>query len=135
MTSESPTPSQGSPVAQWRAKFDALPKDIREYLLIFTILMAMLGLTVLAAYINLGAKGNLTAALTIAIVKATLVVLYFMHVKEASRVTWVFASAAFLWLAIMIGMTMSDYATRGDTPGRAEAIPAVDASHLPQSNR
>jgi len=122
--SQSPT-SAPSRTSELRAKFDSLPKDVRTYLVIFGILMALLVVTVAVAYIpHLPSTVNVAVALTIAIIKATLVVLYFMHVKEATHVTWVFAGSAFLWLAIMIALTMADYATRNDTPGQ---IP--DVSH------
>jgi K+ transporter len=44
--------------------------------------------------------------------KAVLVILFFMHVKDASRVTWVFCGCSFLWLAIMLALTFGDYLTR-----------------------
>jgi len=56
---------------------------------------------------------NVVVALTIAVIKATLVVLYFMHVRWSSRLTWVFVCAGFFWLAIMVALTLSDYLTRG----------------------
>ena len=56
---------------------------------------------------------NVVVALTIAVIKATLVVLYFMHVRWSSRLTWVFVCAGFFWLAIMVALTLSDYETRG----------------------
>jgi cytochrome c oxidase subunit 4 len=56
---------------------------------------------------------NAVVALTIAVIKATLVVLYFMHVRYSSKLTWVFVGAGFFWLAIMVALTLSDYMTRG----------------------
>jgi K+ transporter len=41
-----------------------------------------------------------------------LVILFFMHVRHSSHVTWVFAGAAFLWLGILLVLTMNDYVTR-----------------------
>jgi cytochrome c oxidase subunit 4 len=67
--------------------------------------------TVAAAYIDLG-PFNIYVALTIAIVKSTLVVMYFMHVKYNTKITWIFAGAGFLWLIIMFALTMADYVTR-----------------------
>jgi hypothetical protein len=52
----------------------------------------------------------------IAVVKAVLVILYFMHVKDGTRLTWVFSGAAFVWLAIMFGLTLNDYVTRDWQP-------------------
>ena len=85
---------------------------VRIYLVIFATLMALTGLTVWAAFFDLGAM-NAAIALTIASCKALLVVLYFMHVRYSSRLTWVFLGAGFFWLMLMIGGTLSDYLTRG----------------------
>lgn len=74
-------------------------------------LLVLFVLTVAVAYIDLGAL-NIYVAVTIAVIKATLVVLYFMHVRYHTRLTWIFASAGFLWLIILFSLTLSDYATR-----------------------
>jgi cytochrome c oxidase subunit IV len=70
---------------------------------------------VAAFVVNLG-NANILIALSIAIVKAVLVVLYFMHVKYASRLTKIFVSAAFLWLALLFALTFGDYLTRPYLP-------------------
>ena len=88
---------------------------VRTYLVIFAILMVLLVLTVAVAFVHLG-PFNIVVAMTVAIVKATLVVLFFMHVKYSSRLTQVFVVAAFLWLGIMFVFTFADYATRQWTP-------------------
>ncbi|HEX8161172.1 MAG TPA: cytochrome C oxidase subunit IV family protein [Pyrinomonadaceae bacterium] len=86
----------------------------KVYFLIFGALMALTALTVLAAQVSFGNEAIGTViALTIAVAKATLVVLYFMHVRHSPRLTWIVIASGFLWLAIMIGLTMSDYLTRG----------------------
>lgn len=82
------------------------------YYVIFGLLMILTFLTVAVARIDLGGHLNDVVALTIAIIKAVLVVLYFMHVRYSSRLTWVFVAAGFFWLAIMIVLTLSDYMTR-----------------------
>lgn len=74
-------------------------------------LLVLFILTVAAAYIDMG-PFNIFVALAIAIVKAVLVVLYFMHVRYNSPLTWLFASAGFMWLVILFALTMSDYLTR-----------------------
>jgi len=56
---------------------------------------------------------NIVAALTIAVVKMLLVILFFMHVRYSSRLTWIFVAAGFIWLLIMLDLTLSDYLTRG----------------------
>ena len=85
---------------------------LKTYFAIFGALMAGTALTVFVAFQDLGPM-NTVVALTIAAIKALLVVLYFMHVKYSSRLTWVFAAAGFLWLVLMIGLTMADFDTRG----------------------
>lgn len=84
------------------------------YYVIFGALMVLTGLTVWVANIDLGSeKLNTVVALAIAMTKAMLVVLYFMHVRYSSRLTWVVVAGGFLWLVIMIGLTLSDYLSRG----------------------
>jgi cytochrome c oxidase subunit 4 len=86
-----------------------LPK--RTYFVIFGILMLCTYLTVQIAFFDLGAL-NTVAALGIAAVKAVLVVLFFMHVKYSSRLTWAVVLGAIFWFGIMVVLTMSDYLTR-----------------------
>jgi cytochrome c oxidase subunit 4 len=82
------------------------------YFGIFGALMVFTVLTVVAANIDLGGIMNAVVALTIAVIKALLVVLFFMHVRYSSRLTWVFVGAGFFWLVIMVALTLSDYLTR-----------------------
>jgi len=82
------------------------------YYVIFIALVVLTVVTWSAAKLDLG-KMNAVVALTIAVIKATLVVLYFMHVRYSSRLTWVFVCAGFFWLAIMVALTLGDYMTRG----------------------
>ena len=91
-----------------------LPKKM--YVLVWAGLLLLLLLTWGIAEINLGPI-NVIATLTIAVVKMVLVILYFMHVRYSSRLTWVFVAAGFIWLLIMIDLTLSDYLTRGTLPG------------------
>ena len=88
----------------------------RVYLTIFLALMLGTGLTVLAAFRDFPGPLNAVVALTIAVVKATLVVLYFMHVRYSSRLIWLIISAALFWLAILFALTISDYWTRSWLP-------------------
>jgi cytochrome c oxidase subunit 4 len=84
----------------------------RTYLLTGIALLAFLGLTIGAAYINLGPL-NTAVAMTISFVKAALIVLFFMHVRYSKPLLWVFVGAGFFWLGIMLVLAMSDYMTRG----------------------
>src|SRR5688572_716706 len=81
------------------------------YLAIFATLMVLTVVTVAVAYVDLGAM-NKVVALSIASFKATLVVLYFMHVKYASRLTKMFVITGLFFLSILLGLTMVDYGSR-----------------------
>ena len=73
-------------------------------------------LTVTAAEVDLNAYFaglNIIVALTIAVFKASLVVLFFMHAKYSTRLTWIVALAGVFWLGILLALTMGDYVTRG----------------------
>ena len=83
----------------------------RIYYTIFGILMLCTYLTVQIALFDLGAL-NVVAALTIAVFKATIVVLFFMHVKYSTRLTWAVVVGAVFWLGILLTLTLSDYLTR-----------------------
>jgi cytochrome c oxidase subunit IV len=83
----------------------------RVYYLIFGILMICTALTVGIAFLDLG-PFNVVAALTIAAFKATLVVLFFMHVKYSTRLTWAVVAGSVFWLGILLALTMGDYLTR-----------------------
>ncbi len=75
-------------------------------------LLVLTAITVKAALINLG-PWNPVVALLIATIKATLVVLFFMHVKGASeKLTAVVVVAGFFFLAILLSLSMADYLTR-----------------------
>ena len=85
----------------------------KVYFVIFAALMVGTVLTVVAANIDFKSEVvNTTIALTIAVTKATLVVLYFMHVRYSSRLIWVIVAAMFFWLVIMLALTLADYGSR-----------------------
>jgi cytochrome c oxidase subunit 4 len=84
----------------------------KPYFLTFGFLVVMTLLTVLVAHYNLGPLNDIVA-LTIAVAKGTAVVLFFMHVRHSSKLTKLIVVSGFLWLAIMIFVTMSDYWSRG----------------------
>lgn len=86
--------------------------SVRTNLIVFAALMVLLVLTVAVAYLDLGPLG-LAIAMAIATVKAVLIILYFMHVRFSSPLTWVFSGAAFFWLTIMFIFTLNDYLSRG----------------------
>ena len=81
------------------------------YVAIFLALIVGTGLTVWAAFQNFG-PFNIVIALGIATMKATLVVLYFMHARYSPKRTQLVIVCAVFWLAIMLALTLSDYQTR-----------------------
>ena len=83
----------------------------KVYVGIFLSLMILTAATVAAAYVNLGAF-NIVVALAIATLKATLVVLFFMHARYSPGRTQLVIICAVFWLAIMLALTLSDYVTR-----------------------
>jgi cytochrome c oxidase subunit 4 len=86
-----------------------LPRS--TYFAVYVALVVLTGLTTAVAFFDLG-LANPVVALSIAILKATLVVLFFMHLKYGSRLTWVVAGAAVFWLLILLLLILSDYAAR-----------------------
>jgi len=85
------------------------------YFTIFGALMICTILTVVAAEIDLNqyfSGLNIIVALTIAVFKASLVVLFFMHGKYSPKRTQLVIVASVFWLMVMLFMTMSDYVTR-----------------------
>ncbi|HSS49273.1 MAG TPA: cytochrome C oxidase subunit IV family protein [Thermoanaerobaculia bacterium] len=84
----------------------------KVYFLVFGALMVLTLATWLVAQVDLG-WANDVVALGIAVTKATLVLLFFMHVRHSTRMTALTAVAGFFWLAILFGLTIADYASRG----------------------
>jgi cytochrome c oxidase subunit 4 len=90
----------------------ASSSPLKTYFTVFFALLVGTGLTVYAATLDLG-KYNAAVALTIASIKATLVALFFMHIKGASeKLTKLVVVAALFFLLLLLGLTMTDYATR-----------------------
>lgn len=87
----------------------------RVYYLVFAALIALTGLTVGISFVDLGAWHTLVGLL-IATVKAALVILFFMHVLYSTRLTWVVALSGLVWLAILLGLTLTDYLSRDWLP-------------------
>jgi cytochrome c oxidase subunit 4 len=85
---------------------------VKTYLAVYVALLVLLVATVGAAYINIE-PFNFALTMVIAVAKAVLILLIFMHVRYGERLVWVFSSAAFLWLVLLIALSLSDYFTRG----------------------
>jgi cytochrome c oxidase subunit IV len=90
------------------------PKSM--YYAVFAALIVGTALTVAVAFIDLGAMNNVLM-LGIAMTKAMLVILFFMHVRWSTRLTWVVIASGFFWLLIFFSLTMSDYLSRGWVEG------------------
>jgi cytochrome c oxidase subunit 4 len=98
----------------------------KTYFLIFGILLALTALTTGIAFLDLG-QWNTIVALTIACCKATLVVLFFMGLRWSTRLIRAVLLAALMWLAILIGLTTTDFVSRNWTP-----VPQPWESSVPQ---
>jgi cytochrome c oxidase subunit 4 len=82
------------------------------YYAIFGALMVLTAVTVAVAFVNLGSF-NFPVAIGIAITKATLVILFFMHAKYSSKLTKLFVGTAFFFLFILLTLSLTDYLSRG----------------------
>lgn len=83
----------------------------RVYVLVWVALIILTWLTTFVATVDLGVM-NPVVALVIACTKMLLVILFFMHVKYSTRLTWLIVLAAFFWFGIMITLTLNDYLAR-----------------------
>jgi cytochrome c oxidase subunit 4 len=103
----------------------------KVYFAIFASLMLGTGITVWAAFQNFG-KFNIVIALGIATVKATLVVLYFMHARYSPKRTQLVIICSVFWLAIMLALTLTDYDTRSHEtqPGEGRLVQPAPAPFL-----
>jgi cytochrome c oxidase subunit 4 len=86
--------------------------SVKTYAAVWIALLLMTGLTTGVAYIDLGAF-SVVIALTIAACKMALVALFFMHVRHSTKLTKLVVLGGLLWLAILLSLTMADFATRG----------------------
>jgi cytochrome c oxidase subunit IV len=94
----------------------------RTYVFVWASLLMLLGLTVAVSYIHLG-WFNATAAVSIAIMKALIIILYFMHARYSPKLVWIFVGAGFLWLGFLFLFTIEDYATRAYLPSPTVWLP------------
>jgi cytochrome c oxidase subunit 4 len=89
------------------------------YLRTWALLMLLLVITAAGGRIHLGA-GNAILALGIAVAKASLVLLYFMHLRFSRSPVWLAAGAALFWLGVLFALSLNDFLTRGviGVPGK-----------------
>ena len=88
---------------------------VRLYVTVYVALIALTIATTRISEIELG-EWNIVAAMTIAVVKGSLVVWFFMHLRQSSSLTKLVAAAGLFWFAILITFTLSDYTSRGWLP-------------------
>lgn len=88
------------------------------YIIVYIVLMMFLALTIVADQFALGVF-NTVIAIAIAAIKMLLIMVFFMHLRSSSHLTWIVAGAAFFWLGILFGLTLTDFLTRSwlVTPG------------------
>lgn len=109
----------------------------RVYFIVYILLLALLGVTVGLYVLHLGPVMSIVAAMIVAVIKASLVVLFFMQVYYSSKLTWVWAALGFLWLFFLGGIIV-DYVSRTfrmrdgvpfDPPYSATKKPGPGAAH------
>ncbi len=88
---------------------------VRTYIAVWAALIALTITTVAVSKLELG-EFNFVAAMTIAVIKGSLVVWFFMNVRRSSSLTRLFVGAGFFWMAILIVFVLSDYLSRGWVP-------------------
>ena len=89
----------------------------RTYAIVLAILLTLTVLTVGVSFLDLGAPvWHIVVGLAIAVLKGSLVVLFFMHALYSSRLTWIVIVVAIFWLGFFLVMTLSDYFSRGLMP-------------------
>ena len=81
------------------------------YFLVFSALIVLTLTTVRVATMDLGPINTITA-LVIAACKATLVILFFMHVRYGKKLIWLVVASGVMWLALLIGLTLADFVSR-----------------------
>jgi cytochrome c oxidase subunit 4 len=90
------------------------------YYRVFAALMVLMALTVgawwMEAFVAIPRLLGVVIAMTIAIAKTALIILFFMHVKVSSRVVQLYAAAAFVGLIFLFSIIMGDYFARGWPP-------------------
>jgi cytochrome c oxidase subunit 4 len=92
---------------------------VRTYFAVFATLLVLTGVTTAVAFVDLR-SASVAVTLAIAILKASLVVLYFMHMRHSPRLVPLAFVAALFWFLLLVVLTLSDYETRGwlGVPGK-----------------
>ena len=90
--------------------------SVKLYATVFFTLLALTIMTVAVSKLDLG-EFNFIAAMTIAVIKGTLVAAFFMDLRRATSLTMLIAAAGLFWLTILLALILSDYGSRGRLPG------------------
>jgi cytochrome c oxidase subunit IV len=85
--------------------------QLSAYYLIFVLLLGLTALTVWLGGLELGAY-HAPLGLAVATTKASLIIVFFMHVLYGSRFTWIIIGGTVLFLAVLLLFTATDYASR-----------------------
>src|ERR1700688_1125179 len=101
---------------------------VKTYLLVFVALLCLAGLTTAVAFVNLGPL-NTVIALAIAFAKMVLVLLVFMQLLYSNKLVRVVFIAGFFWLALLIGLTLTDYGSRSWIPDPAPWSSSAPPTH------
>lgn len=102
----------------------------RTYYQVFAALVGLTILTVAVSFVELG-RFHATVALAIAVLKALLVVLFFMHLWDSKPLVRLVAAAGFFWLAIMMAITFSDYLSRDWVGAPVRGLPTSSRLNQP----
>jgi cytochrome c oxidase subunit 4 len=111
--------------------------SVTTYAVIFVALLVLLFISVAVAFYP-NQSDTVRTLLTligfsIAGAKAILIILYFMHVKFSSRLTWIFALGSFFFLFIMVALTLNDYSTREPVAGTEHGLRIVEHSGIAEN--
>lgn len=90
--------------------------SVRTYLIVLVVLTVLTVATVAISFAPLASHWHLTAGMTIGLVKASLVGIFFMHLIHTKHLNWIIVAAAIFWLLILFVLNLSDYMTRGEVP-------------------
>jgi cytochrome c oxidase subunit 4 len=107
---------------------------VRVYAVIFAVLLGLTAITTAVAFVDLG-RLNVLIMLGIALTKATLVVLYFMHVRYGTRLTWLVVATGFGFLGLLVVTTTGDMLVRVLIPQPLSPLahpPAAAFQNAPQ---
>src|SRR5579871_298008 len=90
--------------------------SVKTYITVLVVLVGLTVLTVAVSFFRLPEGWHVAAGLIIAVVKASLVVVFFMHAIHSPRTTWCVVLFSVVWIFILFGLTLADYLSRSMVP-------------------